>query len=80
MTDYTVGDKVTIRSECAYRFGGAVGDYARRGVVGAVYAVYQHRSLGLLHKVNFPPFQKNGPMVWTELRADEMNRAEAGAD
>lgn len=75
MVEFSVGDEVTIRSECAYRFGGAVGEYARRGVAGTVNAIYQHRSLGLLHKVHFPPFQKNGPMVWAELRADGMNPA-----
>lgn len=69
MIDYTVGDKVTIRSECAYRFGGVVGDYARRGAVGTISAIYQHRSLGLLHKVTFRA------SVWTELRADEIKPA-----
>lgn len=67
---FSVGDKVTIAHDAAYRFGGAVGTCARRGVAGTVSAVYQVRGLGLRHRVSFPP--ANGSPVWTELRADEM--------
>lgn len=70
---FSVGDKVTIAPDAAYRFGGAVGACARRGVAGTVYAIYQVRGLGLRHRVNFP--SQNGASVWTELRADEITAA-----
>jgi hypothetical protein len=69
--EFHIGDRVTILPDVAYRFGGAIGEYAKSGVAGEITGCTE-RWGELRFVVTFPPKRKHDTPEWTELSANEI--------